>query len=80
MNKIDKWGCRGEGHKHNEFNILKYLSKYCEIDWHVLRLGCETFRGWMLEYTGLNVDNYITIQSSCRDYKLKEGCYDDVAM
>ena len=35
---------------------------------------------WMLEYTGLDIDNYITIQSLCSDYKLKEGCYNDVAM
>ena len=74
MNNIDKWGCRGEGHKHSEFNILKYSSKYCEMDCHLLRLGYETFRGWMLEYTGSDVDNYITIQSLCSDYKLKEGC------
>ena len=50
------------------------------MDCHVLRLGYEKFREWMLEYTGLDVDNYITIQSLCSDYKLKEGCYDDVAM
>ena len=80
MSNIDTWGYSGEGHKFSEFNILKYSSKYCEMDCHVLRLGYETFRGWMLEYTGLDVDNYITIQSLCSDYKLKEGCYDDVAM
>ncbi len=50
------------------------------MDCHVLRLGYEKLREWMLEYTGLDVDNYITIQSLCSDYKLKEGCYDDVAM
>ena len=59
MNNIDKWGCRGEGHKHNEFNMLRYSSKYCDMDCHVLRSGYETLRGWMLEYTGLDVENYI---------------------
>jgi hypothetical protein len=34
----------------------------------------------MLIYTELDVDEYITIQSLCSDYKLKEGCYDGVAM
>jgi len=34
----------------------------------------------MIEYTELDIDNYITIQSLCSDYKLKEGCYDGVAM
>ena len=53
---------------------------YCEMDCHVLRLGYETFRGWMLEYTGLDIDNYVTLQSLSSDYKLKEGCFNDVAM
>ena len=79
-NNIDKWNCRGTGNKFKEFNILTYSSKYCELDCHVLRLGYEIFRNWMLEYTGLDIDNYITIQSLCSDYKLKEGCYNDVAM
>ena len=50
------------------------------MDCHVVRLGYEIFRNWMLEYTGLDIDNYITIKSLCSDYKLKEGCYNDVAM
>ena len=45
MSNIDKWGCRGEGHKFKAFNISKHLSKYCEMDCHVLRLGYEPFRG-----------------------------------
>ncbi|MCR9098288.1 MAG: hypothetical protein NXI30_29050, partial [bacterium] len=69
INNIDRWECRGDGHKFNEFNKLKYLSKYCEMDCQVLRLGYATFRGWMLEYTGLDVDNCTTIQSLSSDYK-----------
>ena len=80
MLNIDKWNCRGKGSQCNDYNILEYSAKYCELDCHVLRLGYEIFRGWMLEYTGLDIGNYITIQSLCSDYKLKEGCYDDVAM
>ena len=37
-------------------------------------------RGWMLEYTQLDVDSYVTLQSLSSDYKLKEGCYEGVAM
>ena len=59
---IDRWECRGDGHKFNEFNMLKHSCKYCEMDCHVLRLGYATFRGWLLEYTCLDADNYITIQ------------------
>ena len=57
MSNIGKWCCRGEGHKLSEFNILKYSSKYCDMDCHVLRLGYETLRGWMLNYIGVDVDN-----------------------
>ena len=28
ISNIDKAGCRGEGHKFNYFNILKYSSEY----------------------------------------------------
>ena len=80
MLNIEKWGCRGDGSQCNDYNILEYSSRYCELDCHVLRLGYEIFRGWMIEYTDLDIDNYITIQSLCSDYKLKEGCYNDVGM
>ena len=39
-NNIDRWDCR----KHAEFNIIKYSSKYCELDCTVLRKGYETNR------------------------------------
>ena len=50
------------------------------MDCTVLKKGYETFRLWMLEYTDLDIDNYITLQSLSSDYKLKTGCYDGVAM
>ena len=77
-NNISKWGCwSDDGHS---FDIIKYSSKYCEMDCHVLRKGYEKFREWMFEYTGLDIDHYITIQRVCSAFKLKEGCYDGVAM
>ena len=77
-NNIDKWECRDETGE--RFDILKYSSRYCEMDCRVLRKGYEKIREWMLEYTNLDIANYITIQSLCSDYKLKEGCFDGVAM
>jgi len=76
---INKWNCRGDGAKFNYFNILKYSSEYCKLDCSVLHKGYDIFRDWMLEYTELDIDNYITIQSLASDYKLKQGCYDKVA-
>ena len=51
LNNIDKWNCRGAGHKFNEYNIIKYSSEYCKLDCSVLHKGYNTFRNWMLEYT-----------------------------
>ena len=63
LNNIDKWNCRGDGHKFNEYNIIKYSSEYCKLDCSVLHKGYDTFRNWMSGYTELDIDEYITIQS-----------------
>ena len=44
----------------------------------VLMDGYEVFRGWMLEHTGFDVDNFITIQSMASKFVLKSRCYDNV--
>ena len=80
INNIDRWGCREKPPNFNNFDIIKYSSEYCKLDCTVLHKGYDIFREWMLEYTDLDIDNYITIQSLASDYTLKEGCYDDVAM
>ena len=79
ISNIDKWKCRGEGHRFNEFNIIKYSSEYCKLDCSVLHKGYDIFREWMLKYTDLDVDEFITIQSLASEFKLKQGCYDGVA-
>jgi hypothetical protein len=38
---INKWECRGEGHRFNDVNIMKYASTYCDIDCDVLMSGYE---------------------------------------
>ena len=40
--------------------------------------GYEVFREWMLEWTELDVDYYITIQSLASNDMLKRGCHDHV--
>ena len=78
---IDKWECRDTGARFNYFNIMKYASKYCEIDCDVLMSGYEKYREWFLEEPiGLDIDNYITLQSLASAYELKAGCYNSVAM
>ena len=51
---------------------------YCELDCKVLMAGYEVFRSWMLEHTGLDVDNFITIQLLASTFMLKSGCYQNV--
>ena len=40
--------------------------------------GYEIFRGWMIEHTGLDVNNFITIQYMASPFMLKSGCYGNV--
>ena len=40
--------------------------------------GYEVFRGWMIEHTELDVDNYIPIQSMASSFMFKSGCYGNV--
>ena len=48
------------------------------MDCQVLMKCYDVFREWMLEWTELDVDYYITIQSLASTYMLKSGCYDNV--
>ena len=40
--------------------------------------GYEVFRGWMLEQTKLDIDDFITIQPLASSFMLKSSCYRDV--
>ena len=60
------------------FDLIKYSSIYCKKGFNVLMAGYEVFRSWMLEHTGLDVDNCITIQSMASTFMLKSGCYQNV--
>lgn len=73
MDNAENWGCVDEG----KINILKYSKIYCEIDCEVLKYGYETFRGWILETTKLNIENYCSIASLANDFMISEGCFDN---
>ena len=74
LENAEAWGCLDGG----QLDHIKYSSHYCRLDCSVLRQGWETFRGWMLEYTGLDPDAYITLQSLAADFMVKEDCFDGV--
>ena len=72
---IKEWDCTLDD---NSFDLIKYSSIYCKMDCEVLMKGYDVFRGWMLEHTKLDVDDFITIQSLASSFMLKSGCYDNV--
>jgi hypothetical protein len=69
-----KWGCIEK----NLVDIIKYSSKYCEMDCDVLQKGYTKFRDWLLDITDLDVDCYPSISSLVQAYYQSKGVYDDV--
>ena len=75
LDNIEKWNCNlGDG----KFDLIEYSSSYCKMDCKVLMDGYEVFRTWISNWIGLDVDNYITIQSLAYSCMLKRGCYQNV--
>lgn len=64
--------------KNNTFNALQYSRRYCEIDCEILQIGYNTFRKWMNELTGIDINNTLTIASLAHRYLIQEHCYDGV--
>ena len=72
-NNLEQWGCiLGKGMDNQMFDYIKYSSIYCKMGCKVLMGGFEVFRGWMLEHTGLDVYNFVTIQSMASPFMLKK--------
>ena len=74
INNCKEWDCI----KNNKINIMKYCIKYCDMDCIVLRKGYNTFRGWLKESTGLDINDYPSLASISDAYLKKEGCYNGV--
>ena len=78
LDNIEEWGCvLGKGMNNQMFDLIKWSSNYCKLDCKVLMDGYAVVRGWMLEHTTLDVDNFITIQSMAPKFMLLTGCYDN---
>ena len=79
LNNLENLDCiLGNGMDNQMFDLIKYSSIYCKMDCKVLMNGYEVFRGWMLDHTQLDVDNFVTTQSMASSFMLKSGCYDNV--
>lgn len=60
------------------FDIIKYAKFYCQRDCEILNEGYLTFRKWMKELTGFDIDNCFTSAGLAHDYFITKGCYDGV--
>ena len=74
LKNAKKWNCI----KNNKINIIKYSKIYCLMDCKVLNDGYDIFRRWILELTGIDILQEITISSVADKYVIKEGAYQGV--
>lgn len=72
IQNCDKWDCKTI----HGIDIIKYSSEYCKMDCEVLKQGYNKFRGWLLEITKLDVDDYVSLPSIANDAYNK--CFKDV--
>lgn len=77
LDNIERWGIEGND---KTYDIIEYSSIYCRLDCVILQKGYETFRKWMTELTGIDIDNVLTIASLAHQYLIKKGCYEDIKM
>ena len=70
----NKWDCIND----NKVDIIKYSSKYCAMDCQVLKDGYNKFRENILQVTGLDINNYVSLASIANAYFEKEGVYNNV--
>lgn len=63
--------------KGDHFEHMEYMKFYCEADVALLQAGYTTFKRWMYEITGIDIDKngIITISALVQQYLLKRGCY-----
>lgn len=62
--------------KNDSVDIIGYSSKYCHIDCVVLKNGFNKFREWMLNVTGIDTHNVVSIPSLVHKYLVREGVYE----
>lgn len=74
IKNIDDWNLRVNN---DMFKHMEYSKIYCCQDVYIMHKGYMKFREWMLEVTGLDIINYLTLASVSYDYLIKEGCMND---
>lgn len=72
---VTKWNL---GNSEGDFDIIEYSRRYCEMDCEILEQGYTTFRGWIRDLVGLNIDTILTAAGIAHRYFVEKGCYDGV--
>eukprot|EP00967_Tisochrysis_lutea_P029017 scaffold33911_cov32-Tisochrysis_lutea.AAC.6 len=72
---MTEWGCEIEPGK---FDLIRYSSRYCEIDTLVLKQGHEMFRSMLLEDFDIDLYSHCTIASVADRFYLDKGVYNGV--
>ena len=67
----------GKGMNNQMFDLMKFSRNYCKMDCKVLMGGYRVFRGWVLDHTKLDVDNFIALQPMASKFMLLAGCHDN---
>lgn len=76
LNNIKRWNLQ----KGDDYDIIEYSSRYCELDCIILWEGYMKFREWQLSCVNIDIDKVLTIASLAHKYFVNEGCYDDVKL
>jgi len=74
LDNINKWNLRNG----DEYDIIEYSAKYCQIDCKILWKGYNIFRKWMNDCVSIDIDNKLTIASLAHTYMINQGCYNGV--
>lgn len=74
LDNLNKWNLiHGD-----EYDIIEYSARYCQIDCKILWDGYNIFRKWMKECVSIDIDNKLTIASLAHTYMINQGCYEGV--
>jgi DNA-binding MarR family transcriptional regulator len=74
LTNIDKWNLRNG----DDYDIIEYSSKYCELDCIILWKGYNMFRKMMIDCVKIDTNVTLTIASLAHQYFVNEGCYEGV--
>jgi hypothetical protein len=74
LDNLNKWNLING----DDYDIIEYSARYCQIDCKILWEGYNIFRKWMIDCVDIDIDNKLTIASLAHTYMINQGCYDGI--